>query len=39
MNKKVACVKKKTDLYKRLNETIVSTSRFMKKHLDHKIDE
>ncbi len=30
---------KKTDLYKRLNETIVSTSRFMKKHLDHKIDE
>ena len=30
---------KKTDLCKRLNETIVSTSRFMKKHLDHKIDE
>lgn len=30
---------KKTDLYTRLNETIVSTSRFMKKHLDHKIDE
>ena len=28
--------KKKTDLYKRLIETIVSISRFMKKHLDHK---
>ena len=33
---KVARVEKKTDLYKRLIETIVSISRFMKKHLDHK---
>jgi hypothetical protein len=36
MNKKLHVSK---NLYKRLNETIVSTSRFMKKHLDHKIDE
>lgn len=36
MNKKLHVSKKRQIVYKRLNETIVSTSRFMKKHLDHK---
>lgn len=39
MNKKLHVSKKRQIVCKRLNETIVSTSRFMKKHLDHKIDE